>query len=494
MAQVYETDSWSLRSVEGSIQRNDHRRLIRILTVAFDLVLIWSSGLLGLILQSPRDFFPGWHNPSLAADREVIMARIGLMLLYSALITLFAHMQDLYRDDWLSSVKAETWAVAKAVGQGTVLFMGFTYLLRLSHISPLVIIFVAVVSMTLLVLWRRLNRYHLQETFPNGWNCRNVLLVGTSAMTEIVRGELQKNRALGYVIKGDLVCNLSHAGVASSLNTSGSLAELRRLIRTHFVDEVLICHHDRNLVKAVTGEARKCGAAVRVVPDLYDGLALGAPVEYLGRFPTIALHRQQAHAPSLALKRVVDAMSSGIALLLLLPILTALAIVILLDTPGPVIYVSRRVGRKGKHFNFYKFRTMVADADRQKEQLRARNERDGILFKIADDPRITRSGRVLRKYSLDELPQLWNVFKGDMSLVGPRPPLADEVRQYELEQLRRLDVMPGITGLWQVEARGNPSFESYISLDMQYVEQWSLLLDLKILVKTFRVVLFGTGC
>jgi lipopolysaccharide/colanic/teichoic acid biosynthesis glycosyltransferase len=136
---------------------------------------------------------------------------------------------------------------------------------------------------------------------------------------------------------------------------------------------------------------------------------------------------------------------------------------------------------------------MVTGADALKETLHHLNERDGVLFKITNDPRITRVGRFLRKYSLDEIPQLWNVFKGNMSLVGPRPPIASEVQQYELEHLRRLDVTPGITGLWQVEARNNPSFESYIALDLEYVERWSLLTDLKILFKTAQVVLHGTG-
>jgi lipopolysaccharide/colanic/teichoic acid biosynthesis glycosyltransferase len=136
---------------------------------------------------------------------------------------------------------------------------------------------------------------------------------------------------------------------------------------------------------------------------------------------------------------------------------------------------------------------MVTNAEALKASLQHLNERDGVLFKISNDPRTTRIGRILRKYSLDELPQFWNVLKGDMSMVGPRPPLADEVQRYELEHLRRLDVLPGITGLWQVESRRDPSFASYISLDVQYVERWHLAMDLKILYKTIAVVFAGSG-
>jgi lipopolysaccharide/colanic/teichoic acid biosynthesis glycosyltransferase len=136
---------------------------------------------------------------------------------------------------------------------------------------------------------------------------------------------------------------------------------------------------------------------------------------------------------------------------------------------------------------------MCIDADKMKESLQHKNERDGVLFKITDDPRVTRVGRFLRKYSLDELPQLYNVLRGDMSLVGPRPPIASEVEQYDISHLRRLDVLPGMTGLWQVEARQDPSFDSYISLDTAYVENWSLWLDMKILARTVGVVFSGTG-
>jgi lipopolysaccharide/colanic/teichoic acid biosynthesis glycosyltransferase len=170
-----------------------------------------------------------------------------------------------------------------------------------------------------------------------------------------------------------------------------------------------------------------------------------------------------------------------------------IAIAIRWDSKGSIFYGAERIGRKGRTFCCYKFRTMVEDADKLKADLEHMNERDGILFKIANDPRMTRVGAMLRKYSLDELPQFYNVLRGDMSLVGPRPPMAAEVEQYDLAHLRRLDVLPGITGLWQVEARQDPSFDSYISLDTAYVENWSLWLDLKILARTVHVVLSGTG-
>jgi exopolysaccharide biosynthesis polyprenyl glycosylphosphotransferase len=195
----------------------------------------------------------------------------------------------------------------------------------------------------------------------------------------------------------------------------------------------------------------------------------------------------------MVLKRLLDIAASSVALVLLSPVLAAIAMAVRWDSPGPIFYASERIGKKGRVFPCIKFRTMVRDAEKRRTEVLHMNERDSVLFKITNDPRITHVGRFLRKYSLDELPQLVNVLRGDMSLVGPRPPIASEVKRYELNHLRRLDVVPGITGLWQVQARQDPSFDSYISLDTAYIENWSLWLDIKILVRTVGVVVTGTG-
>jgi exopolysaccharide biosynthesis polyprenyl glycosylphosphotransferase len=216
-------------------------------------------------------------------------------------------------------------------------------------------------------------------------------------------------------------------------------------------------------------------------------------VEYIGQFPTIPLHQREFPRGAFVIKRILDIGLSALALLVLSPVLLTIALLVRSDSDGPIFYRAARIGRKGRTFTCFKFRTMVADADKLREDLTHKNERDGILFKMTNDPRITKLGARLRKYSLDELPQFFNVLIGDMSLVGPRPPLASEVEKYDIAHLRRLDVLPGMTGLWQVEARQDPSFDSYISLDTAYVENWNLMLDLRILARTIGVVLGGTG-
>jgi len=192
-------------------------------------------------------------------------------------------------------------------------------------------------------------------------------------------------------------------------------------------------------------------------------------------------------------KRGFDIVFSLLALVFISPVLLIIATLVKLESEGPILYVSERIGRNGRRFRFLKFRTMVKDADLLRGPLLHLNERRGNLFKISNDPRVTRLGRVLRRYSLDELPQFFSVLTGHMSVIGPRPCLTSEYAHYTKEQRRRVEAVPGITGLWQVEARTNPSVDAYFELDTYYVEHWSLWLDMKILMKTVLVVFAGTG-
>ena len=233
------------------------------------------------------------------------------------------------------------------------------------------------------------------------------------------------------------------------------------------------------------------------VPVATSGVTGQLPLLSTGRFELVCapsdspIHRWWARAP----KRAIDIVVSAILLVALSPLLALLAIgVHLTSGPGPAIFVHTRCGLRGRPFRFYKFRSMVADAEARRRELVHLNEVQGPAFKIAHDPRITRFGRFLRKYSLDELPQLWNVLIGDMSLVGPRPPLPDEVSAYTRRQAQRLSVVPGITGLWQVSGRSNiTSFDRWVELDLAYIERWSLALDLRILARTVLVVLRAEG-
>jgi exopolysaccharide biosynthesis polyprenyl glycosylphosphotransferase len=261
------------------------------------------------------------------------------------------------------------------------------------------------------------------------------------------------------------------------------------------VDEVFVTSASKpELVSAIVAEATRQQVAVTLVPELYGGVACCASLEYLGDLPVLCVYQQPTLLVPRLIKRAMDVVLASAALIVSAPVFAMVAAAIKLDSPGPVFYRHKRVGTKGRRFTLYKFRTMCAGADEKKPMLAPLNQRVGLLFKIAHDPRVTRVGRYLRKYSVDELPQLWNVLKGDMSLVGPRPPSVDEVEYYQIEHLIRLTVPPGITGLWQVSARQDPSFERAVALDAEYIRSWSPWLDLKLLVRTIPAVLKGTGC
>ena len=193
-------------------------------------------------------------------------------------------------------------------------------------------------------------------------------------------------------------------------------------------------------------------------------------------------------------KRVLDIVASAILLVLLMPVFITVAVAIRLEDPGPILFKQQRVGRWGALFTMWKFRSMYTDAEARKQELMAQNEMDGgVIFKMKDDPRVTKVGRVIRKTSIDELPQLWNVLKGDMSLVGPRPPVPQEVDEYSLSDRRRLEVIPGITCIWQVSGRSEIPFDQQVELDVQYIQSQSFWTDIKILLKTVPALLFGTG-
>jgi exopolysaccharide biosynthesis polyprenyl glycosylphosphotransferase len=329
--------------------------------------------------------------------------------------------------------------------------------------------------------------------YLQGRETRNVLIVGDGRVAHALRNHLQALPHMGFRFMGFVSLDGTGADT-SNPQVIGDIRNCVALARSLFVDEIYFSTPaDKQTVISVVEEARAIGIDVRVVPDLYDGLAWNAQVEFIGQFPTIPLHRRDFPRGAFVLKRVLDIGLSLLALLVALPFMLVIALMVRSDSEGPILYKAARIGRKGRMFTCYKFRTMVVNAEKLKQELLEQNQRDGILFKMKNDPRITRVGERLRKYSLDELPQLFNVLIGDMSLVGPRPPLASEVEKYDLAHLRRLDVLPGITGLWQVEAREDPSFDSYISLDTAYVENWSLVLDLRILARTVGVVLAGTG-
>jgi exopolysaccharide biosynthesis polyprenyl glycosylphosphotransferase len=375
------------------------------------------------------------------------------------------------------------------------LLCGALYIFHAEEVSRVLVVLLVLTSLITLSIRRVVWRYSRLRHFDEGIELRNAVILGTNQLSLAMSRHLQVHRRLGYRFVGFVATPGS--SVSSEIlpdQILGGIEKLRQLTRLHFVDELVIGEfYPTELAIRLVEEARELDIDVRAVAGYYGELTADGPVEYLGIFPVSTLHRRRPRVIGLFCKRIVDIVLSLAAIFATAPLLATIALAVKLDSDGPIFYVSDRIGKRGRVFRCFKFRTMVRNAEGMKKDLAAHNERDGILFKMTNDPRITRLGRFMRKYSLDELPQFLNVLRGEMSIVGPRPPIATEVEKYELEHFRRLEVLPGLTGLWQVQARHDPSFAKYIALDTAYVENWSFWLDLKILMRTADVVLRGTG-
>ena len=486
-----------LKDSNGGKNGSDHQRnfqggrWVQIVYASIDVCCIALNGVMAYFLR----FSPGNTFRFFVSGRFAIIFNqapspyAGFLFLYIALILLFCQWQSLYMTLRKRSAQEESFAVAKAVFLATLLLTAFIYLSGVKIVSRLIVASSLILNVVTMVVWRYLKRQIVMRRVEQGIGVRNVLIVGAGKVGQALARQFDQNKHLGYRFKGFLDGN--HVGDGRIL---GKIEDLSRVARAEFVDEIFITiSSERELVKRVAIEARKHRLDVKVLLDLYDGLGWHAPIRHIGDFPVMDLHWQPIPALGLFVKRILDVVVSSFALIICSPVLVVLAVWIKLDSTGPAFYRSRRVGKKGRGFICYKLRTMTANAEEMKDSLRERNERQGPFFKICDDPRITRLGKFLRKFSFDEMPQFWNVLKGDMSLVGPRPHPVDDVKQYTLDHLCRLDVKPGITGLWQLSARRDPSFETTMRLDIEYIENWNLWMDLKILGKTVPVIFQGAG-
>ncbi|MGS2616978.1 sugar transferase [Micromonospora sp. LZ34] len=341
-------------------------------------------------------------------------------------------------------------------------------------------------------------RLHRARSRGAGWS-RKVLVVGDTAHVLELVHTLRREPYAGYQVVGACIPDALLAPVAQRLGdvpVVGSLRGIPEAATAIGADTVAITASGEltaTRLRRLGWQLEGTGVDLVVAPALTDVAGPRIHTRPVAGLPLIHVEAPEFRGARKLVKGFVDRAAASLAVALLLPLLAAVALAIRLDSRGPVLFRQTRVGLGGREFGVFKFRTMVVNADALRAELAARNETDGLMFKIRDDPRVTRIGRLLRKWSLDELPQLVNVLLGQMSLVGPRPPLPSEVARYDGDVARRLLVKPGMTGLWQVSGRSDLSWEDGIRLDLYYVENWSLAADLTILWKTFGAVLRGRG-
>jgi len=337
----------------------------------------------------------------------------------------------------------------------------------------------------------------LDKIHRNGFNARRILLVGSGERAEKAHAALMEQKSWGHKVIG--LINPDNGGVQGlpSVPLLGSMSDFFSVLTEQGVDEVVFALHPEfgQDIKEYLDLCEKMGVSFKIIPAMYNPYApYRLSVEHIQGIPTLTRELNGINATGLLYKRIVDYVLgiAGFCIFSLMYPFVALAIK--LDSPGPVFFKQKRVGRNGRIFNIYKFRTMYKDAEERKQELAVENEMNGFMFKMQNDPRITRVGRFLRKTSLDEFPQFINVIKGEMSLVGTRPPTLEEVRHYEPWHRRRISMKPGITGLWQVSGRNRINdFNQVVSLDLQYIDHWRFLNDLKIIMLTLWVVLKRKG-
>lgn len=412
-------------------------------------------------------------------------------IVYTVLTLLCLKTVGFYEQGSRLSMKEHVACVLKATVLASLIFLAIQFTADFHGLPIWFVCNAAVINAGFLVDARHVQRSITRRKMARGEAARHVLVIGGGALGRSLAQTIESNRDLGLVVKGFLDDRCTE-----KTGVLGGISDFVDVAQKQFVDEILITVPvSRAGILRLMQEARERHICVRVIPPVRQPFPSTVAMDFVGRYPAFTLHSEPAPAGSLLLKRIMDIVGSCILLILFGPMMLLIALAINLGSPGPVIYCADRIGRKGRRFCFYKFRTMVQDADALKATLRSMNEREreGPLFKITKDPRVTRIGRVLRTTSMDELPQLWNVLKGEMSLVGPRPHPVDDFRRYRLEHLRRLDVTPGLTGLWQVTARSDPSFARNMQLDLAYIEHWSLWMDVTILTKTVAAVFRADG-
>lgn len=478
-----------------------HRWAARLLTAGIDAALIS----VGFTVAYWLRYVFNWPPPFQQIVREVSAQNfVSLeaflpyeLLLISLLLLLFA-IKGLYRLPRSASLLDQAGIIVSSTTTGIAVLIVGVFIYRATEFySRLIFAFAWVAIVLLLCAYRGVLLELRRWLWMRNVGREQVLVVGNSGLGRGVMESIVARPFLGYALAGYLD---DHAPPSSNrpvrhFRHLGPIDHLGAAIHQHAIDQVILAlpfwEHER--LPDLVATCRSAGVEFRVAPDLHQLSFDRVEVGDLGGTPLIGLKELSIRGWNLLIKRAMDVTLVLLASPVALIAAAWIALLIKRDSPGPIVFQQQRVGKNGRVFTALKFRTMVADAEARKAALAAHNEADGPIFKMRNDPRLTRVGRFLRRTSLDELPQLWNILRGEMSLVGPRPPTPDEVAHYEDWHRRRLEVTPGLTGLWQVLGRSDTSFDEMVRLDIYYAENWSPSLDLRILLQTVPVVLSGKG-
>jgi exopolysaccharide biosynthesis polyprenyl glycosylphosphotransferase len=457
-----------------------HIRLLRLALLAADGIA--AMGL--FVVVSGLRLGPDWADAWQAAGASwwLWAAAYGLLWVGAE----WLHELDRIRSRW--TFRGEVTDIVSAVLVLAVSVFSLLFLVHAPEVSRLFLLVLFASQVVFSVLQRRFLRALLVLARARYVGTRNVLVLGTGPVAMDVAARLERNAGLGYRVVGFLGRPSADCPVVL-----GPMDDVEAVVHVHVVDELIAAFEADELayLEPVTSLCHAEGKRLRLI--VVPGVApiSGGRVERLGAHEILTISNAPDRLLGLAAKRIVDIALASLALLLVSPLLLAVAVAIKLEGRGPVFFRQTRIGLHGRPLNMVKFRTMVPGAESLLAELIGANIISGPAFKLAADPRVTRVGRFLRRTSLDELPQFWNVLLGQMSVVGPRPPIPGEVAGYDLWHRRRLSMKPGITGLWQVSARLESEFDRWVELDLAYIDRWSLWLDLKIMARTVPAMLSG---
>ncbi len=455
---------------------------VRISLLLGDLLLTWGALLLANLIR---------FRVPLGLKPDLVYVTPGIVALVLSIWSVVFSLWGAYNEHHLHDAGTEIRTILFAATFSLFTLAAFFYFLKIQNFSRLLFLYFYVIDLVGLIVFRSVMRHLFTHFRLPGYGRRRALIIGTGPEARQLAYQLQgwtDYDILGYVDDENQLAE------TTSLPYLGAVSKCPDLVSRYDVDEVFVTlsRHRASLANLVLA-LQPYGVKIRFIPDLLDILTVHTAIENLRGIPLVAVREPPISGLNAVIKRVFDFCGAIISLMLCAPLMVMIALLIKLDSPGPVFFLQERAGQYGKPFRMWKFRTMVADAEEQLPQLVDIEKLEQPAFKLREDPRVTRVGRWLRRTSLDELPQLINVLRGEMSLVGPRPEQVDLVKRYSASQARRLLVKPGITGSMQVSGRGDLPFEERLKLELAYIENYSLWEDVKILLKTIPAVLSGRG-
>jgi exopolysaccharide biosynthesis polyprenyl glycosylphosphotransferase len=468
------------------------RRSVPWALIAGDMVLVNAAFALSYYLRYRLELFRDVDPVNYVPYSSYLVLQLGYVLVVFVALTVEGAWRPRRGASWLD----EVYTIANGTTTAMVVVLVLIFGIRPLAFSRLLLLYVSVLTVVFLGAGRLVKRSVETYRRRRGIGVDRTLIVGSGEVARTVMRTLVARPDLGYQLVGFVESTPGDSEEAiGRFPRLGNLKDLTGILKEHLVTEVIITvsSSHRRQIQQIIRHCHKAGARARIVPDFFQLSLQHVDVDNLGGIPLIGIRDTRLGRGPRMIKRGMDILGGVVGLAVFSPLIGAIALAIRLDGRGPIFFRQERLGEKERPFEVIKFRSMRVGAEAEQERLLALNEADGPLFKMRDDPRLTRVGRWIRRASLDELPQFVNVLRGEMSLVGPRPPLSSEVARYQGWQRKRLSVKPGITGLWQVSGRSDLAFDEMCLLDIYYIENWSLWLDVRIILRTIPQFFLGRG-